>query len=537
MRKKICLSVMTGLVVAMPVFANDYKDVYPFKPIPSDEISRKIVMLSEDPKAITNIFDIDRAGLSTANTWTQPWSGPYWALKQGMVANPYQERTIFQYIQFIPAFDDIKPFEKRRNYIMTTEAQMTEDELAKLAPSEKYDLLLGNGLDLSNRIWDFINKWKSDMKWDFMTSIDLPNDDFEIEKKNYIVANWEGICHGWAPASGVVPKPEKTVVTTLPDGRKLPFYPEDIKGLVSLTWANSLVQDAVLSEGLRCKRKNPKWDIYGRFYDTIPENGVILPRCADVHPAIMHLALVNITGKQGRSFVTDIHNKISVSNQPIAGYKFKYFHPDSGEDLPLNQALIPYRNYRNNDPFKSARHPSTAYIVGVESTITYGDWTLIKKPSDDEDYLKDKTGKLVSLYDLEIDSNGAIVGGQWRGYKDLNMDQESASLSDRREPMNTTRPDFLWVVPKNYKEYFKPVKGLENWSITSGTEAPESWKKASITAHSFQYENSKFFGNEEKCKVKNKTTGEVTEVTCEFKYPRPQPLIQVVDQLVELSKR
>ena len=538
--KKICLSLITGIIASMPALAEveaKKPDIYPFKPIPSADIAQKVKYLSEDPQAITNIHELERRNLTRANTKHQPWSGPYWSLKQGMIANPYQERTIFQYVQYIPTLDGIKPYEKRRNYIMTTEAQMTEEELAKLAPSEKYDLLLGNNLDLSNRIWDFINSWKSDMKWDFITSIDLPGADYEIEKKNYIVANWEGICHGWAPASGVIPKPEKTVTVTLPDGRRMPFYPEDIKGLISLTWANSLVQDNVLSEGLRCKRMTPKRDRFGRYYDTIPEDGKILPRCADVHPAIYHVALSNIIGKQGRSFVMDKDAKIAVSNQPVNGYEFKYFHPDSGEDMEFSRALTPYESYRKNDMYADNRNPAVKYVIGVEATVIYADWTLIKNP-DSKKYLDDATSTLVSLYDLEMDAAGNIIGGQWRGYKDLKLATNRGrrdSGVDRTPPANTHRPDFLWVVPKNYKEYFKPVANLPKWDIESGTQAPESWKNASIVAHAFKYENSKYYGNYEMCKVKNKETKEIKEVPCEFKYPRPQPLMQVVDQLIKKS--
>jgi hypothetical protein len=534
MRKVICLLFLSALTTPVEVLAREYKEIYPFKPIPSEDIVTKTKYLSEDPEALTNIFEIEKLGLSRGETVNRPWSGPYWSLKQGMIANPYMDRGVFQYVHYIPTFDAIEPYLDRKNYIMTTEAQLSEKELAKLAPSEKYDLLLGNGLDLSHRIWRFINTWKDDMKWDYMTSIELPGENFVVEKENYIVANWEGICHGWAPASGVVPKPEKTVTVTLPDGRIMPFYPEDIKGLISLTWANSLVQDNVLSEGLRCKRRFPKSDRYGRYYDTIEEDGEILPRCADIHPAVMHLSLVNLTGKQGRSFIIDKAEKIAVSNQPVTSYKFKYFHPDTGRNGKFEKSLVEYRKYRRNDPFSESRHPDTKYIIGVESTIVYADWTMIKKPGD-KDYLKDKTSDLVSLYDLEIDGAGNIIGGQWRGIKDLA--EADDHFSDRKPHLNQSRPDFLWVVPKNYKSYFKPVAGLEEWDITSGGAAPESWKEASITAHSFIYEMSERYGTADRCKVKDRKTGEVKRVKCEFKYPRPQPLIQVVDQLIELSSQ
>jgi hypothetical protein len=525
---------ISAIFISANTYAASYKEIYPFKHIEREELTSRIKYLSESEDSLYNLFTIHAQGLSVGETKNRPWSGPYWALKEGMVANPYLERSIFHLLHFLPLVDDIRPYEKRKNYVLTRESQLTEKELAKLSPAEKYDMLLGNNLDLSSRVWDFINKWKEDMKWNYVVSIDYPQDDFELEKKNYIVANWEGICHGWAPASGVVPRPQKTVVVNLPDGRRMPFYPEDIKGLISLTWANSLIQDNVRSEGFRCKRRFPKSDRFGRYYDTIAENGVILPRCADVHPAVLHLVLVNLVGRQGRSFIIDRAAKIAVANQPVISYRFDYFNPDTGKDGFFNRALISYDSYRFNDPFFESRHPDTKYLIGVQSTIVYADWTMIKKPKS-KNYLTDKTNKLVSLYDLELDERGNIVGGQWRGLKNLNNALNPSKREFHQPVMNTDRPDFLWIVPKNYKSYFRPVSGLEEWDIRSGKKPPESWTKASISAHSFMYENSKYFGNYELCKVRHKKSGETREVPCEFKYPRPQPLLQVINQLIEYS--
>lgn len=525
MKRTACLMLLVSSLVTVQAFSQDYKEIYPFKPFDTKEIEKRVKRLSEDGNALLNLRQINNMKLHAGETATAPWTAPYWHLKEGMIANPYQERGVFHYVNFIPRVDAIKPYEKRRNYIMSLENQLTEEELAALAPSEKYDLLMGNGLDLSNRVWDFIVNWKDDMKWNYLRAIDLPSADYEIEKKNYIVANWEGICHGWAPAAGVVPKPVKNVYASLPDGRKITFYPQDIKGLISLTWANSLVQDNVLSEGLRCKRRFPKKDEYGRYYDTIPENGEILPRCADIHPAVLHLTLVNVIGKQKRSLIIDKAAGIAVSNQPVKGYSFKYFHPITGEDATFEGALADYSNARKDDKYWESRNPDTAYIVGVESTIVYADWAMIRKP-DHSKVNEDKYSELVSLYDLELDAQGNVIGGQWRGYKDLIKKKGSSKMK---------RPDFLWVVPKDYRRYFEGVK-LSSWDITSGEAAPQEWKNAAEAAHSFFYENSKKFGNAETCKVKHKETGEVKEVPCEFRYPRPQPLVQVVDQLIELSK-
>src|SRR5690606_31512149 len=148
-----------------------------------------------------------------------------------------------------------------------------------------------------------------------------------------------------------LPRPERTVHFRLPNGKYLKFYPSDIKGLASLMWAHSLIQDnlviddtgsvmpgsnaGVLSQGLRCNDKDAETDEWGRYYDSKPDpfadTDEIEPRCVGVHPAIWHLALVNIIGKQKRSFVVERKVTHEVDNHPMARYKFKYFEPFDGK--------------------------------------------------------------------------------------------------------------------------------------------------------------------------------------------------------------
>ena len=63
-----------------------------------------------------------------------------------------------------------------------------------------------------------------------------------------------------------------------------------------------------MSAGLRCNLKNPKKDAWGRFYDDQPDpfNKDHSPRCVGVHPAIWHLGLVNLIGKQDNTYGTDV---------------------------------------------------------------------------------------------------------------------------------------------------------------------------------------------------------------------------------------
>lgn len=529
---------MAALCVMSYANAQIIPDIYPWIPMEKQEIVKRIKYLSEDANAVINIKDIQQKNLHFgAKTKNQPWSGPYWALKQGMVANPYNERTLISEIYTLPNIDDIAPYKKRKNYILSNESLLTEKEIARLAPSEKYDLLLGNNLDLSTQIWDFINSWKSDMKWSFLRSIDVP-EGHEIVKLDNPIYNWEGVCHGWAAASGIVPKPQKTVMAKLPDGRQVPFYPDDVKGLVSLAWANSLIQENVLYEGIRCNSDKIKKDEFGRYYDTKAEQVTrtdpttgkkirdfeVLPRCADMHPALMHLALVNLVGVQSRSLIADKSVNDPINNEPVAEYQFSYFNPYTGEDT--TGLMIPTAYNASEDVYASSRHPETAFVLGVESKVTYVANDVTRKPTSRR-YNRDVISKMTSLYDLELDAEGNIIGGQWRGYKDLKARKGKPRLS---------RPDFIWVIPKNYTDYFKRISGLDNWDIASGTPAPQSWKNASLSAHAFVFKTTKDFGNSEVCEVKNKETNEIMEVSCEFNYPRPQPLFHLLNELIEKSK-
>jgi hypothetical protein len=550
LKKHLFLS-MTLAVLAFPVMAQVHDepcdpaqeecaqdkprpDIYPFKPLKTSEIEERVGRLTESKSFLWNINEMTRRGLQRAKTASQPWGGSYWPLNQGQIANPYHGRDydvfIFNAGQHLSWERNYKLFEKRKEKVHPRIYSLDEKELAELAPSEKYDLLLGDtSFDLTNRVWQYAYKWGSEKKWAFLSSINLPAG-YRIPDANSFMALWEGICHGWAVAAGHSPRPERTVWVTLPNGKNMPFYPNDIKALISLMWANSTIQDNVIVEGLRCNKKMPKKDEYGRYIDVeIDKNDdTLLPRCADVHPAVYHTSVVNILGIEGRSFVVDKSAKASIANQPVAGYEYDYFNPDSGKIGSLASSMVPVSRYKD-DPFKDARNPEAKYIVGVAMTLKYVDWEFPKQadtnyPSDD------KVSKMEFNYDLEIDGAGRIIGGQWRVKRNGNR---------RIFANNTHQPDFFWVVPKNWKSYFSKVKGLPEWDFNRSSTPPKEFKAAAFNAHSFVYQMTREFGFDMKCPVQPIKRGEgpALEVACEFKYPRPQPLINVVDKLLELSRQ
>ena len=518
------------------VHEGETQKIYPFKPLPTKVVTCRIKRLTEKEDFLTDIRLITGMGLQSANTKVQPWGGYFWALNQGQIANPYLEKNyeIFHGatngVAAISWKHNYKNFLSRKEKLYPKIFELDEKGLSQLAPSEKYDLLLGDtSFDLTNRVWKYASTWGEKKQWGFLSSIDIPAG-YELPKAPDTMALWEGICHGWAVAAGHEPRPEQTVWVTLPNQKRMPFYPNDLKALASLMWANSTIQDAVIVEGLRCNQNRPEKDDNGRFIDTKLDRGdkSLLPRCADVHPAVYHAAIINILGIEGRSFVIDKSSSAHISNQPVAGYSYSYFNPETGKEGTLESSSMSVSAYAK-DPFRASRNPEAKYIVGVAMTLKYlgGDDPALHEtnfPSDD------KVEDLKFNYDLELSADYKIIGGQWR----VNKDGSARVLGN-----TTHQPDFFWVVPRDFKKYFKPKTGLPEWNFARSTLPPKEFASAAKEAHAFVYQVTREFGFNEKCTVfpMKPSTAKPKDVDCEFKYGRPQPLVNVVEKLLEEAQR
>lgn len=515
------------------------KSIYPFRPLTSEQIESKMSAIFEGQAYVSNLFEMEQRGLKKANTRIQPWGGSYWPLYQGMVGNTYQDKDYRTYIRtpgvFLSWEKNMRDFKKRAQEVYPRIYDLSEKELAKLAPSEKYDLLLGDtSFDLTKRIWNYAETWGYEKRFGFLSAIDLPPG-YKVAGTNEGIQSWEGICHGWSVAAGHSPRPEKTVYVTLPNGKRMPFYPNDMKALLSLMWASSTIQSNVIFEGGRCNMKKPVKDKYGRYIDTEKDrdDSSISPRCADVHPGVFHLAMVNVLGIEGRSFVVDKTAEAAVANQPVSGYEFSYFNPKTGRHGSLEKSLITREKYGKNDPFASSRNPDSTYIIGVQVKLKYTDWeNPLKKVTNTakDDKIKD----FKFNYDLELDSSGKIVGGQWR------VEKDGSELTEETKSLTTHQPDFFWVVPRDWKNYFQKLPNLPEWNFAQSTLPPREYAPAARGAHSFVFEESeRYFGYSPMCPAfpVGDPQGKPIMVKCEFKFPKPQPLINVIDKLVEESRK
>ena len=171
--------------------------------------------------------------------------------------------------------------------------------------------------------------------------------------------------------------------------------------------------------------------------------------------------------------------------------------------------------------------------------MVYLDWkrpTMYKTDSENNDALKE----VEMLYDLELDIAGNIIGGQWRTTE---VGKGFLNLNAKR-----TQPDFFWAVTKHwkksgevkgkYKSYFNENDQVSKWEDFTKSP-PNDWKFAAYEAHKFTYKKTNDLGWNEKCKVVRKRgTGRAAsvDVPCEFKINKPQPFINLVNKLIELSR-
>lgn len=120
------------------------------------------------------------------------------------------------------------------------------------------------------------------------------------------IPTWFGICHGWTPASILMPEPKHAVIKN-----GVTFNVADLKALASL------VHDRTSSKfvSLRCEQTNRAngmaFDKYGRPADET---------CRDSNAGTYHLLLGNYLGK-GKAFAEDRTQDSEVWNQPLRAYR------------------------------------------------------------------------------------------------------------------------------------------------------------------------------------------------------------------------
>ncbi len=195
-----------------------------------------------------------------------PWSETYWASKQGSINIRWNQPNPV-------GFDYTSP---SRAEVMS----MSRDQLARLSPSEKYDIFMGRyDYPLKKEVEGIASR---SAKW------------------------WSGICDGWSLAALQYKEP-KAIDMNNPDGVIVPFGASDVKGLMSYAAARHF-QVVSKQVGGRCTG-------VGRIFGN--------PACADINAGSLHVILANQLGIKKQGFVSEVDLSPQIWNQATFGFESK----------------------------------------------------------------------------------------------------------------------------------------------------------------------------------------------------------------------
>lgn len=265
------------------------------------------------------------------------WSGDYWALNRGNVNVRWNTPSQRGFDLVSPSLDEA--------LVMST------DDLARLSPTEKFDLWLGR--------------------------YDYPLKEEVYTRADRSALDWEGICNGWAPASMNHNEPTpKTFIN--PQGIQIPFGSSDIKALVSYYYAFIHQMDSTEQMGRRCPR--------GRWFNWN------LDCQNDLNAGSFHVILANKIANKNQSFMVDIDRYKEVWNHPVLSYESEIM----GEDEARENV------------------PGTAKVIRLKTKVTFVDesrnnsWHPVLNTHEQTNVTR------VYRYNLFLDLNNEIIGGEWR---------------------------------------------------------------------------------------------------------------------------
>ena len=381
----------------------------------------KVLRFYPENDFVSDFDELTQPELQQAVLDMDMWSGDYWPTFKMGLANRYMDEdypNAQSYNAYIDYFKSLGPIDFDN-----------PEEMSKLSPAEKYDLLvLDSQMTLSN--------------WSLFTAQSAYSQEDGEEK----AMTWAGLCHGWAPAAYKVPRPLHSVTLDLGFG-EVEFRPDDIKALATLLWAQAPVPNRFL--GGRCNTTDPEKDEFDRIKD---------PECFDINPSSWHKVIVNHVGIRKKSFVLDATYDLEVWNQPIKSYDLTYYNPETQTtSQDARQALVKVEDFKS-DIFKSYRSKKTAYVLGVVMNIGYlVETSPSSRNTDSAEH--DAIQNARYFYDIELDKDHNMIGGEW---------------------YHTAHPDFIWT----------PIEGAkaESWfdrqlqGQWTGAVPPQQWQQAAKQA-------------------------------------------------------
>jgi hypothetical protein len=329
---------------------------------------------------------------------TEPWSGDYWPTYRGGIA----------YRWFAEGGEKF-----RKGYRLPDALHLDRDGLSFLSPAEKYDLLIGHT--------DFPFTHAERERTRVLETI--PGS--RSYNPGFKIPLWEGLCHAWAVAALSFHEPHPVVGTVRRgpnQGLRIPFASADIKALLTYFLHDQPAETKFLGE--RCDTNLNQLEKDYRK-GRLSKKDYLHQRqaCLDTNAGAFHLVLTNQIGLLDEGFVFDVTKEAEVWNHPVYEYTTEVEEEVEGAS--------------------PGAAPGTVREVLVKTLV----WYTVELPSSWEKSNEDSLATREYNYRLELNKQGAIIGGAW-------LDDEA------------DRPDFLWksTVPA-FKGVFAPLGALYERSL------------------------------------------------------------------------
>lgn len=307
---------------------------------------------NNDPLLLSGRYQRAFQGLPTSGSVTPtPWSDWYWPTQKGGIAYRWRKsETPFTYTMLSAA--------SVRN--------MSANDIGSLSPAEKFDIYRGK--------------------------LDFPLVETEKGRTRPTAESWEGICHGWAPASYLFNEP-KAIKVKGANGIEVPFGSSDLKALLSYYLAQ-VTTTSVRFLGTRCNVD----------FSNASDAARVSSECRDTNAGAFHVVIANQLGLMGQAFVADVTRDLQVWNQPVHGFKSVVKAERQGASPGAAAGTVREVTVQTTMVYTNEIGPNWEPVVGT------GGQSNASKTYE---------------YRLELNAAGEIIGGEW---------------------ISEDRPDFLWTM-------------------------------------------------------------------------------------------
>lgn len=401
------------------------------------------------------IFNLKQLGpIRRGSVGKRLWSDDYWAIYAGGLAFRYANPSFW--------IDTNKPkptdWKIPGSHILQqypAKLLIQSGQINSLSPAEKYDLLVGDTNSPMDKKKPGYSLTRAHIK--------------ELTQKTQY---WEGSCDGWSFAAINEAPPVKAVQVRNLAGQLITFYPSDIRALLTLLYSKY----GVYSFGQLCNEKKPRIEPSS----SRSSGRVVNDNCRGLNPGIFHTILINQMGIGKRSLVVDHDATREVWNVPVMSYEAAYYNPVTGkEHKDAFSARVARRDFVTDPNWYHRDKNLVDSVVGVRLKIKY-QVENFPLPQMHLDTRHDKAFNDRLTYDLELDAQGNIVGGEWIGHSrashpdmvsfvsthDVIRSQFDGQVQGNNltEILKSIKPEFVASTSSRKRPLFNVVKALARMS-------------------------------------------------------------------------